>query len=100
MEQLSCIYQIGGAKAFREPVIDFGQDAACLVSLVLSMIGDPTLFQRADMVEAGWRVVAPLLDVWKALPPREFPNYAAGAWGPKEADHILEREGGQWRLRL
>jgi glucose-6-phosphate 1-dehydrogenase len=64
------------------------------------MIGDPTLFQRADMVEAGWRVVAPLLDVWKALPPREFPNYAAGTWGPKDADHMLEREGRQWRVRL
>ena len=64
------------------------------------MIGDPTLFQRADMVEAGWRVVAPLLDVWKALPPREFPNYAAGTWGPKDADYMLEREGRQWRVRL
>ena len=39
------------------------------------MIGDATLFQRADMVEAGWRVVTPVLDVWKALPPRNFPNY-------------------------
>jgi len=64
------------------------------------MIGDPTLFQRADMVEAGWRVVAPLLDAWKDLPPREFPNYAAGTWGPKDADHMLEREGRQWRVRL
>jgi glucose-6-phosphate 1-dehydrogenase len=64
------------------------------------MIGDPTLFQRADMVEVGWRVVAPLLDVWKALPPREFPNYAAGTWGPKDADYMLEREGRQWRVRL
>jgi glucose-6-phosphate 1-dehydrogenase len=64
------------------------------------MIGDPTLFQRADMVEAGWRVVAPVLDVWNALPPRDFPNYAAGTWGPNEADHMLEREGRQWRVRL
>jgi glucose-6-phosphate 1-dehydrogenase len=64
------------------------------------MIGDPTLFQRADMVEAGWRVVQPLLDVWKALPPRDFPNYAAGTWGPKEADDLLQREGREWRLRL
>jgi glucose-6-phosphate 1-dehydrogenase len=61
------------------------------------MIGDATLFQRADMVEAGWSVVDPLLDVWKALPPRQFPNYAAGTWGPKEADALLERDGRQWR---
>jgi glucose-6-phosphate 1-dehydrogenase len=64
------------------------------------MIGDPTLFQRADMVEAGWGVVEPLLDVWTALPPRNFPNYAAGTWGPTDADHILEREGRQWRVRI
>ena len=61
------------------------------------MTGDATLFQRADMVEAGWSVVAPILDVWKALPPRAFPNYAAGTWGPKEADEMLERDGRQWR---
>src|SRR6202163_2160920 len=61
------------------------------------MIGDQTLFQRADMVEAGWCVVNPILDLWKALPPRNFPNYAAGAWGPKEADELLERDGRRWR---
>jgi glucose-6-phosphate 1-dehydrogenase len=61
------------------------------------MIGDATLFQRADMVEAGWQVVSPALDVWKALPPRSFPNYAAGSWGPKDADDLLERDGRHWR---
>ncbi len=61
------------------------------------MTGDATLFQRADMVEAGWSVVAPILDVWKALPPRSFPNYPAGSWGPGEADELMERDGRQWR---
>ena len=61
------------------------------------MIGDATLFQRADMVEAGWCVVSPALDVWKALPPRNFPNYPAGSWGPKESDDLLERDGRHWR---
>jgi glucose-6-phosphate 1-dehydrogenase len=61
------------------------------------MIGDATLFQRADMVEAGWCVVSPVLDVWKALPPRHFPNYATGSWGPKEAEDLLERDGRHWR---
>jgi glucose-6-phosphate 1-dehydrogenase len=61
------------------------------------MIGDQTLFQRADMVEAGWSVVSPILDIWKALPPRNFPNYASGTWGPKEADELLERDGRRWR---
>ncbi len=61
------------------------------------MLGDPTLFQRADMVEAAWGVVAPILDVWKALPPRAFPNYAAGTWGPPEADELLARDGRAWQ---
>jgi glucose-6-phosphate 1-dehydrogenase len=61
------------------------------------MIGDQTLFQRADQVEAGWNIIQPLLDVWKALPARAFPNYAAGSWGPKEADELLEKDGRYWK---
>jgi glucose-6-phosphate 1-dehydrogenase len=61
------------------------------------MTGDATLFQRGDMVEAGWCVVQPLLDVWQALPPRSFPNYAAGTWGPKEADDLMARDRRVWR---
>ena len=61
------------------------------------MIGDQTLFQRADMVEAGWSIITPMLDVWHALAPRSFPNYAAGSWGPKESDELLARDGHAWR---
>jgi glucose-6-phosphate 1-dehydrogenase len=61
------------------------------------MAGDATLFQRADMVEAGWSVIQPILDVWHALPARTFPNYAAGSWGPAEADELLARDGRAWR---
>ena len=61
------------------------------------MIGDQTLFQRADMVEAGWRILDPVIDVWKALPARNFPNYAAGSWGPKESDDLMDRDGRHWR---
>jgi len=49
------------------------------------------------MVEAGWKVVDPILDIWKALPPRNFPNYHAGSWGPKEADDLINRDGRFWR---
>ena len=59
--------------------------------------GDPTLFQRADSVETGWSVVEPVLDVWRALPARAFPNYAAGTWGPKDSDDLLARDGRAWR---
>ena len=61
------------------------------------MAGDATLFQRADMVEAGWSVIQPILDVWHALPARGFPNYAAGSWGPVEADELLQKDGRAWR---
>jgi glucose-6-phosphate 1-dehydrogenase len=61
------------------------------------MAGDATLFQRADMVEAGWAVIQPIIDVWHALPPRDFPNYAAGTWGPQEAEELLQRDGRSWR---
>jgi glucose-6-phosphate 1-dehydrogenase len=67
------------------------------VLLYECMIGDATLFQRADMVEAGWSIVDPVLDVWQALPPRRFPNYPAGTWGPVESDELLARDGRRWR---
>lgn len=61
------------------------------------MCGDATLFQRADNVEEGWDVVTPILDVWRALPPRTFPNYPAGSWGPADSDELLAKDGRQWR---
>jgi len=60
--------------------------------------GDHTLFPRADMVEAGWDIIQPVLDVWSTLKPRHFPNYTTGSWGPKEADDLLAQEGRQWIL--
>ncbi|HUB94951.1 MAG TPA: glucose-6-phosphate dehydrogenase, partial [Stellaceae bacterium] len=62
------------------------------------MIGDPTLFQRADMVEAAWRIVQPVLDAWGAERPADFPNYAAGSAGPKAADRLIADDCGYaWR---
>ena len=65
-----------------------------------AMIGDQTLFHRMDMVEAGWRVVQPILDAWRRSPPLHFPNYESGTWGPPEADLLLERGDRQWRCEL
>jgi len=77
----------------------FGQNPSTGYERLLHdcMIGDATLFQRADMVEAGWSIVNPVLDVWKALPPRNFPNYPSGTWGPKESEDLMERDGRHWR---
>lgn len=60
------------------------------------MIGETTLFHRYDSVDASWRIVNPILDVWQALPARDFPNYASGTWGPTASDHLLEKSGHAW----
>jgi glucose-6-phosphate 1-dehydrogenase len=61
------------------------------------MTGDATLFQRADMVEESWKVVSPILEAWRILPLNSLPTYAAGSWGPAEADELLERDSRRWR---
>ncbi len=77
----------------------FGEQVATGYERLLydCMIGDATLFQRADQIEAGWSVVQPILDVWTALAPRDFPNYAAGTWGPGAADTLLQNDGRVWK---
>jgi glucose-6-phosphate 1-dehydrogenase len=61
------------------------------------MLGDPTLFQRADNIEAGWRVVQPILDAWAEDRTTDMPIYPAGSAGPPEADALLERDHRRWR---
>jgi glucose-6-phosphate 1-dehydrogenase len=94
------ILRVGSVDMSFEYTKYFGADAYTGYEVLLydCMIGDATLFQRADMVEAGWTVVDPILDVWKVLPPRRFPNYAAGSWGPKEADELMARDERHWRI--
>jgi glucose-6-phosphate 1-dehydrogenase len=64
--------------------------------LLDAMIGDGTLYTRQDMVEASWAVVGPILSVWQEQK-FDFPNYAAGTWGPKASDEMLARQGHTWR---
>ena len=61
------------------------------------LIGDATLFQRADQVEAAWALVEPVLKGWQSTHPRHFPNYAAGSEGPIAANDLLARDGRSWR---
>ena len=58
------------------------------------MIGDVTLFMRADQVEAAWSVVTPILEGWKAVKSSDFPNYSSGTWGPAEAEQVIAGDGG------
>jgi glucose-6-phosphate 1-dehydrogenase len=61
------------------------------------MIGDATLFQRADTIEAGWRIVQPMLDFWAHDSAGPMPTYPAGGEGPAEATALLQRDGRSWR---
>ncbi len=62
------------------------------------MIGDQTLFTRADEVEAAWRVVTPALSVWEApTDPAAIPLYEAGTWEPAEAELLINQGGHRWR---
>jgi glucose-6-phosphate 1-dehydrogenase len=59
--------------------------------------GDSTLFTRHDWVELAWSLMDPIIQVWNLSTPRNFPNYDARSWGPKEADEFMAREGRRWR---
>jgi glucose-6-phosphate 1-dehydrogenase len=61
------------------------------------MKNDATLFMRADQVEAAWQWLMPVLEVWAESPPSDFSNYAAGTWGPEEAQGLLA-QGHSWPL--
>jgi glucose-6-phosphate 1-dehydrogenase len=62
-----------------------------------AMLGDQSLFTRADEVEAAWAIVGPIHDAWLDSPAPEFPNYPAGSWGPEAAAHLIERDDRRWR---
>jgi glucose-6-phosphate 1-dehydrogenase len=61
-----------------------------------ALIGDPTLFIRADEVGRSWRIVDPVLRYW-SQDPRPIPLYQAATWGPTEATALIARDGRSWR---
>jgi glucose-6-phosphate 1-dehydrogenase len=61
------------------------------------MLGDAILFQRADGVEAGWRIVQPFLDAWRNAGAHGLGTYKAGTEGPPEAERLLAPDGRRWR---
>ena len=81
------------AAAFGQPNTD-----AYSRLLVDCMLGDQTLFTRADEVEASWRILTPLLNIWDApAAPDSIPLYEAGTWEPAEAEFLINRDGRRWR---
>lgn len=77
----------------------FGEASAPAYETLLLdvMIGEATLFTRSDEVEAAWRVIDPLIQYWEAHQPDQMPTYAAGTWGPREADELIQSDGVSWR---
>lgn len=59
--------------------------------------GNQLLFMRSEELDAQWAFVTPILEAWQKQPPPKFPNYAAGTWGPTDADRLLEDCQGGWR---
>jgi glucose-6-phosphate 1-dehydrogenase len=60
------------------------------------IVGDATLFMRADQVEASWSVLMPILNVWEKSKPTEFPNYKSGTWGPQAAEALITKDSRNW----
>ena len=61
-----------------------------------AMIGDATLFQRADFIEAAWRILQPILDAWRGRPGEGLAGYPAGSWGPEVAERLLGHDERRW----
>jgi glucose-6-phosphate 1-dehydrogenase len=61
-----------------------------------TLLGDATLFTRADEIDEQWLLVDAIVAAWQRDRPA-FPNYAAGTWGPPSADELLRRDGRSWR---
>ena len=86
-----------GTLGFQFPAGPFGNHGKGYERLLHDvMLGDATLFQRAEFVDEGWRMVQPLLDAWSEPPKEPFPNYDAGSHGPKAADDLLSSMGCTW----
>lgn len=66
--------------------------------LVDCIKGDLTLLARQDGVEAMWSIVDQIIELWDQVPAKDFPNYTAGSWGPKEADKLIENDNRKWRF--
>ncbi len=74
-----------------------GQEPEAYETLLLDvMLGDATLFMRADQVEAAWRAVTPILEYWEQTKVAELPSYTPGSWGPEVAHALVAKEGFSW----
>ncbi len=95
----------GPAAQVRSVTMDFrygalfgGEPPEAYERLLLDcMVGDSTLFARADEVESAWKLITKIIEGWNNERPPAFPNYDAGTWGPDAAEEFMERDGRAWR---
>ncbi len=57
--------------------------------------GDQMLFNRSDELESSWELITEILQGWKNQKSK-IKSYAAGGWGTKEADELIEKDGKEW----
>lgn len=74
-----------------------GNEPEAYETLLLDvMMGNATLFMRTDQVEAAWKIIMPILEVWETRAAVSFPNYAPDSWGPEDAEALIARDGRNW----
>jgi glucose-6-phosphate 1-dehydrogenase len=96
----------GSSMRMRPVTMDFrygssfgGHLADAYTRLILDcMLGDATLYARGDSVDVAWQLISPIHDGWTSNKKSSVFDYAAGTWGPKEADEMLGKDGRRWRL--
>jgi glucose-6-phosphate 1-dehydrogenase len=67
--------------------------------LLDAMLGDATLFMRADQVEAAWKILMPVINSWEQNKAGNFPNYPAGMEGPEDAEALIAKDGNSWIIK-
>jgi glucose-6-phosphate 1-dehydrogenase len=74
-----------------------GRNSAAYEPLILNcLVGDGTLFASRDWIERSWELLMPIMEAWNATSAAQVPSYAAGTWGPAEAQALSDREWRQW----
>ena len=82
--------------ALRTRVHEHGRDLVVFLALPVAGVAH-ALFKRAEMIEAGWALIQPILNAWGAGRGGELHPYAAGSDGPIAADEMIRRDGRAWR---
>ena len=74
-----------------------GRNPEAYETLILDcLVGDGTLFASNDWIEKSWELLMPIMEAWNATSATQVPSYAAGTWGPVEAQALFDRDWRRW----